>query len=382
MSRLTHTMIKGLREPGLYGDGGTLYLQVAPRGSRSWIQRVMINGKRRDIGLGGWPVVPLAKARARAFANRQAIADGRDPLAEKRRASVPTFREAAVKTFEANRPRWRNIRTASNWSRQLERHAFSTIGDLPVNQIDREHVLRILTPLWTDRPEVARKLRGRIRATLGWCQAHGHVEVNVAGEAIDAALPAQPAVAAHYRALPYGEVGKALATIEASRASLSVKACLRFMVLTACRSGEARLATWPEIDTEAREWRIPADRMKGGKVHRVPLSGAVLAELERVRPLRDSSDLIFPSPAARNGRPMSDATISKLLRENGIDAVPHGFRSSFRDWASEKTNVPHAVAEMALAHHVGSAVERSYARSDLFEKRRGLMDQWAEFVGG
>ena len=382
MSRLTHTMIKGLREPGLYGDGGTLYLQVAPRGSRSWIQRVMINGKRRDIGLGGWPVVSLAKARARTFANRQAIADGRDPLAEKRRASVPTFRAAAVKTFEANRPRWRNVRTASNWSRQLERHAFSIIGDLPVNQIDREHVLRILTPLWTDRPEVARKLRGRIRATLGWCQAHGHVEVNVAGEAIDAALPAQPAVAAHYRALPYGEVGKALATIEVSRASLSVKACLRFMVLTACRSGEARLATWAEIDTEAREWRIPADRMKGGKVHRVPLSAAVLAELERVRSLRDSSDLVFPSPAARNGRPMSDATISKLLRENGIDAVPHGFRSSFRDWASEKTNVPHAVAEMALAHHVGSAVERSYARSDLFEKRRGLMDQWAAFVGG
>ena len=382
MSRLTHAVIKGLREPGLYGDGGTLYLQVAPRGSRSWIQRVMINGKRRDIGLGGWPVVSLAKARARAFANRQAIADGRDPLAEKRRASVPTFREAAVKTFEANRPRWRNVRTASNWSRQLERHAFSTIGDLPVNQIDREHVLRILTPLWTDRPEVARKLRGRIRATLGWCQAHGHVEVNVAGEAIDAALPAQPAVAAHYRALPYREVSKALATIEVSRASLSVKACLRFMVLTACRSGEARLATWAEIDTEAREWRIPADRMKGGKVHRVPLSGAVLAELERVRPLRDSSDLIFPSPVARNGRPMSDATISKLLRENGIDAVPHGFRSSFRDWASEQTNVPHAVAEIALAHHVGSAVERSYARSDLFEKRRGLMDQWAEFVGG
>ena len=381
MGRLNHGKIRALREPGRYADGGTLYLRVAPGGSRSWIQRVAINGRRRDVGLGGWPVVSLARARERAFANRVAISEGRDPLAEKRRASMPTFRAAAARTFEANRPRWRNVKTAKNWEQQLERHAFGVVGDLPVDQIGREDVLRLLTPIWTKRPEAARKLRIRVRAILAWCQAHGYVEHNAAGEGIDGALPSMPSVAAHHRALAHGEVSKALATVEASRASISVKECLRFVVLTACRSGEARGSTWSEIDTEAREWRIPPSRMKTGVEHRVPLSDAALAVLERVRPLHGSSDLVFPSPV-RSGRPMSDATISKLLRENGIDAVPHGFRTSFRTWAAEKTNADHAVIELSLAHAVGTAVERSYARSDLFEKRRRLMDQWGAFLVG
>ena len=361
MGRLNHGRIKALDSPGLHGDGDTLYLRVAPSGSKSWIQRVAVNGWRRDIGLGGWPVVPLARARQRAFTNRVAISEGRDPLAEKHKASTPTFREAAIKTFEANRPRWRNVKTAKNWTQQLERHAFTVVGDMPVDRIGREHVLRILTPIWTKSPEAARKVRGRIRATLAWCQAHGYVEHNVAGEAIDAALPAMPAVAAHYRALPYREVAKALATVEASKASLCVKACLWFVVLTACRSGETRGAKWSEIDIEAREWRIPASRMKTNAEHRVPLSDTALAVLERVLPLRDSSDLVFPSV---RGRELSNMTLTKCLRTAGIDAVPHGFRTSFRTWTSEQTSAPHAVAEMALAHAVGSAVERSYARAE------------------
>ena len=380
MGRLNFARIKALlRTPGRYGDGDGLYLRVAPGGSRSWVQRVVVNGRRRDLGLGGFPVVSLARARERAFANRVAISEGRDPLAEKRRASVPTFREAAGKTFDANRGRWRSDKTAQNWTQQLERHAFKVIGDLPVDQIGREHVLRVLTPLWTKSPEVARKLRSRVRATIAWSQAHGHVEHNVAGEGIDAALPALPSVAAHYRALPYGDVGTALETVDASKASLMVKACLRFVALTACRSGEARGATWAEIDTDAREWRIPADRMKAGVEHRVPLSDEVLAVLDRIRPMADASGLVFPSP---RGREFSNMTLSKALHAAGIDAVPHGFRSSFRTWASEQTSVPHAVAEMALAHAVGSAVERSYARSDLFDKRRGLMERWSAYVSG
>ena len=192
-----------------------------------------------------------------------------------------------------------------------------------------------------------------------------------------------PAVRAHFRALPYRKVGAALEVIGGSRASLAAKACLRFVVLTACRSGEARNALWAEIDVEAREWRIPASRMKGGAEHRVPLSDAVVTLLELVRPLRDRSDLVFPSPT-KLGKPLSDMTLTKVLRDTGLAdrAVVHGFRTSFRTWASERTSVPHAVAEMALAHTVGSAVERSYARSDLFEKRRGLMDQWAAYVTG
>ncbi len=381
MGRLTAAGVKALTKPGLHGDGGTLYLHVAPGGSRSWIQRVTINGKRRDIGLGPWPVVSLAKARQRAFANRVAVEDGSDPLAEKHKARVPTFREAALKTYEANRPRWRSDKTAANWLQQLERHAFPILADLPVDRVGREHVLKALTPIWSAHPDIARKLRGRIRAVLGWSMAHGHVTHNVAGEAVAGALPAMPAVSAHYRALPHPEVAAALDTIEASRASVSARACLRFVVLTACRSGEARLASWAEIDLQAREWRIPGARMKAGVEHRVPLADSVLAVLESVRPLRDRHDLVFPSPS-RPGKPLSNMTLTKVLRDTGLAgrATVHGFRSSFRDWCAD-TGKPREIAEAALAHTVGG-VEGAYFRSDLFERRRRLMDQWAQYVIG
>ena len=263
MGKLTTTIIKALAAAGRYGDGGTLFLSIAPGGSKSWVQRVTIDGHRRDIGLGGWPVVSLAKARQRAFANRVAIADGLDPLAEKRKTRTPTFRHAAEQTFEANKPRWRNPKVESNWMQQLERHAFARLGDIPVNQIGREDVLAVLTPIWTTKPETARRVRRTIKATLRWCQAHGFVEHNAAGEAIAGALPAMAAVKQHFRALPYAEVPEALQVVEGSRASPAVRLCLRFLILTAARSGEARGATWTEIDTEVREWRIPADRMKG-----------------------------------------------------------------------------------------------------------------------
>ena len=198
------------RDQAMHGDGVTLYLAVAPGSSKSWIQRVTIHGRRRDIGLGGYPAVSLAKARQRAMANRVAIADGIDPLAGKRRANTPTFRAAALATFEANRPRWRSARTARAWMQSLEKHAFPEIGALRVDTIGQDDILRILKPLWSTRPQLARKLRQRIRATLQWCQAHGHVDTNAAGEAIDGALPAMPAVKAHYRALPWAEVGAAL----------------------------------------------------------------------------------------------------------------------------------------------------------------------------
>ena len=383
MAKLTIGKVRALQVPGRYGDGGTLHLVVSPRGTKSWVQRITIDGRRRDIGLGGWPVVSLAMARDRAFANRRAVADGRDPLPRKRQRATPTFREASERALEANRPRWRNVKTSDNWIATMAKYVHPVFGDRRVDQIRREDVLRVLTPIWTVKPEIGRKVRQRIRATLAWAQAHGHVEHNLAGDAIDGALPSLPAVKAHFRALPYREVGAALDIIEASRASVSAKACLRFVVLTACRSGEARLATWEEIDPEAREWRIPESRMKAGIEHRVPLTDAALDVLEHVRSLRGPADLLFPSPS-RPGKTLSDMTLTKMLRDTGLAdrATVHGFRSAFRTWASERTSVPHAVCEMALAHRVGSDVERSYARSDLFEKRRGLMDQWAAYVTG
>ena len=381
MGKLTATSAKSIAKPGRHGDGGTLYLCVKASGAKSWIQRITIDGRRHDIGLGSFPVVSLAKARERAFANRVAVADGRNPLADKIRARTPTFREAAEKTIEANRPRWRNSKTDRNWTATLDRHAFPVLGSMRVDRIDREDVLRVLTPLWTSRPEQARKLRRRIRATLAWCQAHGFVEHNIAGEVIDGALPAQPAVKQHLRSLPYREVADALATVHGSRASLAAKLCLHFTILTAVRSGETRGANWSEIDLDAREWRIPATRMKAAVEHRVPLSDSALAVLEQALPLRDGSDLVFPSPA-RRGRPLSDMALTKVLRDTGLSdrATVHGFRSSFRDWCAE-TGKPREIAEAALAHTVGG-VEGAYFRSDLFERRRRLMADWARYLNG
>ena len=381
MGKLTVKGIQSLTKPGRYGDGGTLFLCIAPGGSKSWVQRVTIDGKRRDIGLGGFPVVGLATARKRAFDNHVAIAEGRNPLGERRKIAIPSFREASQRTFEANRPRWRNEKHAKNWLQSLEKYAFPVFGDTAVNRIDRGEVLAVLTPIWTSRAETAQRLRQRIRTVLRWCEAHGFVEYNAAGEAIDGALPHNPTAKKHFRALPYQDVTAALETVESSKASMAAKWCFRFLVLTATRSGEARGATWSDIDLNTREWRIPANRMKGGVEHRVPLSEPALEVLERAQVLRDESDLVFPSPT-KKGRSLSDMTLTKLLRDVGLAerTTVHGFRSSFRDWASEKTNAAHAVMELSLAHAVGSSVEQAYARSDLFDKRRTLMEQWASYL--
>lgn len=381
MSRLTNARANKLTKPGLYGDGGTLYLNIARGGSKSWVQRVTIDGKRHDIGLGGYPFVGLGAARQKALHNRVAIAAGRDPLAERRRSTMPTFAVAARRTCEALSPGWRNRKHTVSWMQTLERHAFPVLGGMTVDRIAREDVLRVLTPIWASRPETARRVRQRIRATLQWAWAHGYVTTNVAGEGINGALPKLPSVKVHFKALPYSEVAEALRAMDGSRASLAAKLCFRFLVLTAARSGEARGASWSEIDVTAREWRIPADRMKAHTDHRVPLSRPALTVLERARALDDGSGLVFPSSVKR-GTPLSDMTLTKLLRTRGIAdrATVHGFRSSFRDWASECTDTPHAVMELSLAHRVGSNVEQAYARSDLLAKRRALMEQWGAFV--
>ena len=362
------------------GDGGGLYLRVTTTGSRNWIQRIQFRGRRHDIGLGAFPLVPLAEARERANENRRLSRSGGDPLTAKRKAAMPTFREATERTFEANRPHWKSERGAAEWLQSLVSHAYPTLADRPVDEIDRADVLRALSPLSETKPDRARRLRRRIKSVLAWAQSFGFIDVNPAGEVIDAAVPRAPKVK-HFRALPFAEVGKALETIEACRASMAARACLRFLVLTAGRSGEVRGATWDEIDLERRTWTIPASRMKAGREHRVPLSGEALDVLERVRMLRDESGLIFPAPT-RRGRPLADATLGLALRHAGLAdrATVHGFRSSFRDWCAE-TGKPRELAEAALAHTVGR-VEGAYFRSDLFEKRRALMEAWGQFVAG
>ena len=376
---LTATAAKHIKDPGFYRVDVSLYLRVSPTGGKSWIQRLVINDQRQDIGLGGYPVISLDDAKAEALANRQRLREGIDPLTEKNKARTPTFREAAEKTFQANKTRWRSEKTAANWTRGMVRYAFPVIGNIRVDQVGREQVLRILNGIWKDKPEAARKLRQRIRTVFSWCHAHGFIEHNPAGKMIDGGLQRMPAVKSNFRSLPYREVAEALETVEATDASLAVKLCFRFLVLTAARSGEARGATWAEIDLSEKEWRIPANRMKAHKEHRVPLSDAALAVLDQAMVLRDDSDLVFPSPQ-KPGAQLSDMTLTKILRTTGLadKATIHGFRSSFRDWGAD-TGKPREVCELALAHRI-PGVEGAYFRSDLYTRRKLFMTQWADFV--
>ena len=380
---LTAAKAKALSKPGMHNDGRGLYLRVAKGGSKGWILRIAIDRRRRDIGLGGYPAVSLAKARQIADAHRLAVAEGRDQLAEKHREKMPTFAEAVAKVHEANLPRWKNGKHTDQWINTLRTYAFPVFGATRVDRIERRDVLAALTPIWSARPETARRVRQRIRTVLRWCEAHDYCTGNAAGEALDGALPAMTRLKAHHRALPYQEVAAALATVEASGASLAAKLCLRFLILAVARSGEARGARWSEFDMGAATWTIPGERMKTGRLHVVPLSDAALAVLHEALPLCDDSGLVFPSPR-RRGSPLSDMALTKVLRDCGLAdrATVHGFRSAFRDWAAERTNAPHAAMELSLAHAVGSAVEQAYARSTLLERRRALMAEWGSFVNG
>ncbi len=380
---LSATRVKALKAPGRYSDGGALHLYISKAGRKSWVLRITVDGRRRDIGLGGFPSVSLARAREKAAEHRAAIAEGRDPVAEKHAPAMPTFREAAYAVHEANKPRWRNARHIAGWMQTLERHAMPTLSNILMDRIGRGDVLQVLTPIWTTRPETARRVRQRMRVVFRWAMAHSFMESNPAGEAIDGALPPMPKVKAHFRALPYQEVGSALETVEASQASIPAKLCLRFLVLTAARSGEARGATWDEIDLQSQIWRIPSERMKAGVEHRVPLSGQALDLLGEASALRDDAGLVFPSPL-KPGASMSDMTLTKVLRSVGLAerATVHGFRSSFKNWTLEQTDTPWAVSEAALAHSLGNSTEQAYARSDLFKRRRTLMQLWADYVTG
>ena len=340
----------------------------------------MIRGKRRDLGLGGYPLVSLAEAREAAFNNRKLARAGGDPMALKRRPEVPRFAEAATAVIEIHRPSWKaGGKSAAQRESSLREYVFPRIGDKRVESIDTADVMSVLLPVWHSRPETARRVRQRIGAIMRWAVAQGFRPDNPAGEALGAALPKHNGVKQHQRALPHGEVGAALAKVRASEAWPATKSAFEFLVLTACRSGEVRLARWDEFDIEEATWTVPADRMKAAREHRVPLSQRALEVLHEARGLADGSGLVFPSPT---GRALSDSTLSKLLRELGIDAVPHGFRSSFRDWCGECSNAPREVAEAALAHVVRNKTEAAYARSDLFEKRRQLMADWAGYVAG
>ena len=376
-SALSAARVRTVKRVGRHADGNGLYLVVEPSGNKRWIQRLFIRGRRTDLGLGGWPLVSLAEARERAIENRKTARSGGDPLAEKRNASVPTFSEAADRVIALNAPTWRHPKTEVQWRSSLKTYAYPYLADVPVDQIDGADVLAALSPIWTTKPETARRVRRRVSAIIKWSVASGYRHDNPAGDALSQVLPKTPKVARHFRAIHYSAVPGTLKSIRSSRALAASKLCLEFQVLTATRPGEARQAQWSEVDVGAMTWTIPAERMKAYREHRVPLSERAMEILAEARTLDGGSGFVFPS---RSGRPLSDMTHRKLLMTLGIDCVPHGFRSSFRDWAAEMTDAPHAVMEAALAHAVGNSTEAAYFRSDLFDRRRTLMTQWADYL--
>ena len=368
--------------PGRYADGNGLFLQVDPSGARRWVQRLVIRGKRRDLGLGSCALVTLAEARELARENRRTARAGGDP--RRRTRIVPTLAEAFEEVVAIRRPTWTDGgKSEAQWRASFRDYALPRLGERSVDSIDTSDVLAVLTPLWNAKPVSANRLRQRLDAVMRWSIAQGFRANNPAdGDTIALALPARNGRAkVHLAALPWTEVPRFLERLRAAAETRPlVKSAIEFAILTAARSGEVRLAAWSEIDEDGRVWTIPAERMKAARQHRVPLSARALAVLGEARLLDDGSGLIFPS--SRPGRPMDASRLLRPIRDLGFDATLHGFRSSFRDWCGEATNTPREVAEAALAHVVSNAAEAAYARSDLFEKRRALMDRWAAFVAG
>jgi integrase len=387
---LTALELKEITKPGFYFEGVVpgLALQVLGSGAATWVLRITIAGKRRDMGLGGYPAVTLAQARTKAREAREKVDQGIDPIEARRaarsalmasRAAALTFEQCARKYIEANKAGWKSAKHASQWASTLETYAYPVLGSLLVADVQKANVLAVLEPLWQTKTETASRLRGRIEMVLDWAKARGYRSGDNPAEwrgnlAMLLPKPSKVAKVEHHAALPIGEAGAFLAKLR-EQPGMGARA-LEFAILTASRSGEVRGATWAEIDRSARVWTIPAARMKAGKEHRVPLSAEALALLEEL-PLMAGSEFVFP--AARGGA-LSDMTLSAVLRRMAVDAVPHGFRSTFRDWAGERTAHPREVIEHALAHQLKDKAEAAYHRGDLFEKRRRLMDDWATFL--
>jgi integrase len=392
LHRLSATAVKAMTKPGRHSDGGGLVLHVDDENRRRWVFRYRWGPKVRDMGLGPYPAVSLADAREAAAEARKLLAKDIDPLAERAKAKADavskTFGEVADELIAARRPGWKNSKHVAQWVMTLDEYA-KPIRAKPVNEITTADILGVLQPLWLRAPETASRLRGRLEAVLdfaktrGWRQGdnpalwRGHLSHLLA----DPKKVKGPHSRGHHKALPYPEVPAFVKTLRANGSASAM--ALEFLILTASRTGEVIGARWDEFDLEERIWSVPADRMKGGKLHRVPLSGRAMEILETMRQA-GGTGYVFPSSRkVRKGEepgPLSEMAMAMLVRRAKLDATPHGFRSSFRDWTAEATTFPSEVAEMALAHVIGNRVEAAYRRGDLMQKRRAMMDQWAAFV--
>jgi integrase len=381
--------VRRLKDQGVYAMGGVsgLLMRVSDTGAKYFFLRARVGTQRRDIGIGPYPEISLAQAREKAAELKQQIRSGVDPVAQKQAARAAllanqiktiTFDKAARRFLAAKTQEFKNAKHAAQWGSTLDRYASPIIGSLPVDTVELAHIVRVLEPIWTTKTETANRVRGRIEKVLDYATVQGFRKgenpARWAGN-LEAIFPKPGKVTKvkHLKALPWKELPEFLVELK-KREGMGARA-LEFVILTAGRSGEVRGATWEEIDLEDRLWRIPAERMKAGKEHTVPLSESAL-ELLKALPRMADSRYVFPAP---RGGQLSDMTVSAVTKRMGVEAVPHGFRSTFRDWCAECTNYPHEVAEMALAHAIPSAVERAYRRGDLLEKRRQLMADWDRF---
>lgn len=380
MNKLTVRSVAAKIEPGMYGDGGGLYLRVGPTGSKSWILRTMIHKKRRELGLGSVQLVSLAEAREVAQAYRKVARSGGDPETLRKRESL-TFSAAATRVHTQLLPTWKNKKHADTWIASVLNHTQS-FADNPLHTITSADIMRVLEPIWTKTPESARRLRQRLSTIFDWAKGSGLYPHENPVNGLTKALVNNYHAPRHMPAMKWRDVPNFMSEL-AERDGISAR-CLEFIILTAARSGEARGARWSEIDFEEATWILPGERMKRGVEHRVPLSEGALAVLEHVRGLDDH--FVFPSVQrdkqgrAKEQSNMVFSALLKRMKKEGFTV--HGFRSSFRDWAADWALAEREVAEAALSHSTGNAVERAYARSDLFERRRSLMDRWGGYLAG
>ncbi|GGA09766.1 integrase arm-type DNA-binding domain-containing protein [Altererythrobacter sp. H2] len=381
MGKLSAAQIRALTKPGRYMDGDGLSLLLTAPKKGYWVLRATINGRRRDIGLGPLDLVTLAEARELAIDMRRDIQRGIDPIEERKRQKIEilTFKAAAEKVHSEQKAAWKNGKHQDQWINTLETYAFPKLGDRLVNDIEGPLIREVLLDIWLEKPETARRVKQRIGVVLDWAYANGMRATEAPMRSLSRALPRQPKQDGHFAAMPYEDVPTFLKHLH-KRTSVA-RLGLEFLILTASRSGEVRGAKWAEINLDAKLWTVPAERMKVGKEHVVPLTDAAIDVLERARPYyAECSNLVFPG---RNVlRPMSDMTLLKILRYAKLAFTVHGFRSAFRDWAAEKTSYPGEVAEAALAHSVSNKVEAAYRRTNYLDKRRELMREWSDFCVG
>ena len=379
-NRLTALKVKKANAKGRYPDGNCLYLVVGDSGAKHWLLRIVVRGKRRDMGLGSASLVDLEEARDLARRYRKIAREGGDP-AQERRGLFVSVKDAALKVHALNAPSWSNEKHSDQWISSLERHVFPMIGDTAISEVTSSDILRVLSPIWVEKSDTAKKIRQRLRMVIKWAKAQGYYEGEDPVELAEQALPRIKPSGEHFKSASYEELPQIVNQLQSSQVSLPTRLALEFLILSACRTTEVLEAHWSEIKLDKRLWVIPAERMKASKPHEVPLTDRMMDLLEVAGSLKLDNGLIFPSQI--NGKALSNNTLRLALQKRlKVDATVHGMRSAFKDWAAETTGYANEVSEMALGHAISSKVEAAYRRGNLLTKRKQMMADWADYVAG